>query len=140
MNPEVRLSRARLFALLDAFERDMREMLHSHVLDHLSEEAALGPDFAKAAELRASDSEDEDVSVVHYLYLRQCYDALNRNRSALPGELAEELRQNTGRMDELVPLRNRVMHGQPLRGEDPATASSILNSFQTRHWGGVIAS
>lgn len=112
----------------------MREMLDLHVLDHLSEEVALGPDFDKASELRASDSEEEDVSVVHYLYLRQCYDVLNRNRSSLPGELAEELRQNTGRMDELVPLRNRVMHGRPLRGGDSETAASILNSFQTHHW------
>lgn len=134
MTVQVRLSRARLFALLDAFERDMREMLDLHILDHLSEEAALGPDFAKASELRASSSDEEDVPLVHYLYLRQCYDVLNRNRSSLPGELADELRQNTGRMDELVPLRNRVMHGRPLRGEDPTTAASILNSFQTRHW------
>jgi tetratricopeptide (TPR) repeat protein/cold shock CspA family protein len=134
VNAQVRLSRARLFAVLDAFERDMRGMLELYVLDHLSEEIALGPDFAKADELRASDAEDEDVPIVHYLYLRQCYDALNQNRAKLPGELAEELRQNTGRMDELVPLRNRVMHGRPLRGEDPATAASILNSFQTRHW------
>ena len=134
VNSEVRLSRARLFAALDAFEHDMRAMLEMYVLDHLSEEVALGPDFAKADQLRASDAEDDGIPIVHYLFLRQCYDILNRNRADLPGELADELRHNTGRMDELVPLRNRVMHGRPLRGDDPGTAASILNSFQTRHW------
>ncbi|MCC5578206.1 hypothetical protein IMZ11_21505 [Microtetraspora sp. AC03309] len=112
----------------------MRNILERYVLDHLSESDALGPDFSNADELRAADAGDEYVPIAHYLFLRQCYDILNRQRAKLPSELAEELRSNTIRMDELVPIRNRVMHGRPLRADDPTNTLSVLRGFTTRHW------
>ena len=131
---ELRLNRGRLFALLDSFEQDMRALVEQYILSHLSEEAGVGVDFEKASALRSSDAEDDYVPIVHYLYLRQCYDVLNRNRQHLPGELAEELRANTPRLDELVGIRNRVMHGRPLRGNDPENCISVLTSYTTRFW------
>ncbi|SFO00976.1 NB-ARC domain-containing protein [Geodermatophilus obscurus] len=112
----------------------MRDIIEHYILDHLSEEEALGNDYGPVAQLRESDVGDQPVSIVHYLYTRQAYDLLNRHRTKLPGELADELRVSATRMDELVPVRNRVMHGRPLRVDDPERAVSALQGFTTRHW------
>ena len=103
--------------------------LSRHVLDHLSEEEALGNDYGPAAQVRESDVGDQSVSIVHNPYMRQAYDLLNRHRTKLPGELADELRVGATRMDELVPVRNRVMHGRPLRVDDPGRAVSALQGL-----------
>lgn len=131
---ETRMSRARLFVLVDAFENDMRLAVERYILDHLEEVDALGVDFDSAAQLRANDAGDEPVSIVHYLYLRQCYDILNRHRGALPGDLAAEILSNTPKVDSVVPIRNRVMHGRPLRPDDPEDAISALTGFTGRYW------
>ena len=134
MLAETRMSRARLFVVIDAFENDMRAVVEKYLLDHLEEEVALGPDFPTAELYRSNDAGEESVSIVHYLYLRQCYDILNRNRSVLPGDLAAEVRANTPGLDTIVPIRNRVMHGRPLRPEDPESAISALAGFTGRYW------
>lgn len=134
MLTETRMSRARLFVLIDAFENDMRQAVEKYLLDHLDEEAILGVDFADANKIRESDVEDDPVPIVHYLYLRQCYDILNRNRLALPVDLADEIRANTPKVDSVAPIRNRVMHGRPLRPDDPENAVSALSGFTSRHW------
>lgn len=131
---DARMSLARLFVLIDSFEQDMRGLVEKYVLDHLTEDIALGPEYAQVAALRSADVGEESVSIVHYLYLRQCYDVLNRHRAKLPEEVATELRANTSRLDTLVPIRNRVMHGRPLKMDDPETAVSALQGFTTRHW------
>lgn len=128
------MSRARLFVLIDAFENDMRSVVQKYVLDHLTEPDALGNDYEPAALLRANDAGDEVVPIVHYLHLRQCYDVLNRHREALPGTLAEQVRSNTRNLNELVPIRNRIMHGRPLRSDDPENTISALTNFSGRHW------
>ncbi len=132
--PDTRMSRARLYVLIDAFEQDMRELVQRYVLSHMTEEEALGPDYQGASLLRSNETGYDHVSIVHYLHLRQCYDILNRNRADLPSEVAEEMRSNTAQMDNLVPLRNRVMHGRPLRVDDPESAISALQGFRSRHW------
>jgi hypothetical protein len=113
MLTETRMSRARLFVLIDAFENDMRAAVEKYLLDHLDESVALGPDFSAADHLRSLDAGDERVPIVHYLYLRQCYDVLNRHRFILPGDLAAEIRTHTPSLDAIVPIRNRVMHAAP---------------------------
>lgn len=129
-----RLNRARLYVLFDAFEQDIRNIIENTLLDHLSEENALGPDFKKANELREQDTDDASVSIVHYLYLRQAYDVLSRQRNKLARDLADEIRFNTAKLNDLVAIRNRVMHGRPLRGDDPENSISTLRLFTTRYW------
>ncbi len=134
MPSALRMSRARMYVLLDAFEQDMREAIEKYITDHLSEEQAFGSDFERANILRINDVGDGSVSIVHYLFLRQAFDALARHRELLPGELASEIKANTGRLDAIVPIRNRVMHGRPLRDGDPESVASGVRAFTTRHW------
>lgn len=128
------MTRSRLYVLVDSVEADMRNLLVRYVLDHMDEESALGPNYEKANLRREADGPGESVSAVQYLDMREAYDVLNRHRESLPAELGRELRQNTPSMDSLVPIRNRVMHGRPLKAGDPETAVSVCRSFQTRYW------
>lgn len=129
------MTRSRLYVLIDSVEADMRNLLVRYVLDHLDEESALGPNYAKANLKREADGIGDSVSTIQYLDMRESYDVLNRHREALPADLGRELRENTPSMDSLVPIRNRVMHGRPLQAGDPEAAVSICRNFRTRYWG-----
>jgi tetratricopeptide (TPR) repeat protein len=130
-----RMTRSRLYVLIDSFETDMRRLLLRYVLDHLEEELALGPNFAKAAARRLSEGGgNDDTSIVEYLDLQESYDILNRHRLSLPADLGDELRTNTQKIYELVGIRNRVMHGRPLVAGDAEKAISVCGAFTTRYW------
>lgn len=134
MELTLRMSRSRLFVLVEAFERDMRDLIEQYLLDHQSERDVLGAEFDKADRLRAAESAVDQSPIVHYLYTRQAFDVLMRHKQLLPGDLADQLRQNAARIDEIIPIRNRVMHGRPLRSGDFDSAVSILGGFQSRYW------
>lgn len=134
MIKHARMTRSRLYVLIDSFESDLRRVLIRYILDHLPEDEALGPNFKKANDRREDDGGDADVSIAEYLDLRECYDILNRHRESLPSELGRELRANTVHMDTLVPIRNRVMHGRPLQEGDAGNAISATNAFTSRFW------
>ncbi|SFE98625.1 'Cold-shock' DNA-binding domain-containing protein [Flavimobilis marinus] len=128
------MSRARLFALIESFEQDMRALVDRYVLDHLSEQEALADQYDNADERRQRDAPEVALSIATYLDLRPCYDVLNRHRAGLPHELAIEIRENTSMIDRVAPIRNRVMHGRPLKTDDPAIALSALSAYQSRFW------
>lgn len=134
MISHTRMTRSRLYVLLDAFEADMRAALLRYVLDHMDEQSALGASFEKADLRRESENADDPQSIVQYLDMREAYDILNRHRASLPEELGKELRDNTESVNSLVPTRNRVMHGRPLQAGDPENAVSICQQFVTRYW------
>ncbi|MFE7183246.1 NB-ARC domain-containing protein [Streptomyces erythrochromogenes] len=100
----------------------------------MSEVEALGDSYDRAEDRRRVDASDDDLSIVEYLDMREAYDILNRHREALPVELARELRYGTPRMDTLVPIRNRVMHGRPLQAGDAEKAVSVCWEFKSRFW------
>lgn len=128
------MTRARLYVLVDSFESDVRQMILRFILDHMSETEALGDSYVRAADRRHADASDDELSIVEYLDMREAYDILNRHREALPVELARELRHGTPRMDTLVPIRNRVMHGRPLQAGDAEKAVSACREFKSRFW------
>ncbi|HEY2063818.1 MAG TPA: NB-ARC domain-containing protein [Amycolatopsis sp.] len=134
MLSHVAMTRARLFTLVDALESDMRRVLLDYVLDHLSEEEALGSSYERASQRQAVDRLGDDSPITNYLDLQESYDTLNRHRLALPSDLAQELRDNTGQINSLIPIRNRVMHGRPLNPDDPELTITICQSFITRYW------
>lgn len=134
MISHTRMTRSRLFVLIDAFETDMRAALLRYVFDHVDEESALGPAYEKANLRRESDDVDGSQSIAQYLDIREAYDLLNRYRSSLPEDFGRELRENTDLMNTLTPIRNRVMHGRPLHAGDPENCVSAAQNFVTRYW------
>jgi tetratricopeptide (TPR) repeat protein/cold shock CspA family protein len=129
------MTRARLYVLFDAFERDIRSILGKYVLSELGEEQTLGARYAKALQRRLDDeAATEDTPITEYLDLREAYDLLNTHRSYLPEELAKEVRELTLLLDRLVAIRNRVMHSRPLLAGDSDTAPSLLCQYRSRWW------
>lgn len=127
------MTRARLFVLIDAFERDIRAVVTRFVLSEMSDEEALRGYFEAAADRQAHDA-TASSDIVDYLYLREGYDLLNTHRGLLPEELAGEVRQLTENLDRLVGIRQRVMHARPLLAGDSDAAVSLLNMYRSRYW------
>jgi cold shock CspA family protein/tetratricopeptide (TPR) repeat protein len=102
----------------------------------MTPEAALGHDF-ESVELRRrdDDSGQPELSISNYLYLRQAYDTLLRNSAGIPRDLGDELSRNLPGMDNLVGVRNRVMHGRPLRVDDLENTYAYLSLFNSRYFG-----
>lgn len=129
------MTRARLYVLIDAFERDIRSILGRYVLTELDEAVALGAKYGKAVQRRTDDdAAAEDTPLTEYLDLRESYDLLNTHRRLLPGELAQEVRELTPHLDRLVGIRKRVMHARPLLAGDSDAAPSLLCQFQSQWW------
>jgi cold shock CspA family protein len=123
-----------MFGIIDAFERDMREMIDRYLLGEMAEEDLLGSEYEDAARKRANDAPDGHAPISDYLDLRPAYDLLNRYRELLPQAYARELRENTTSLDIIVPIRNRVMHGRPLKTNDDESLQSAVGGFTTRWW------
>lgn len=134
-NNAIPMTRARLYVLIDAFERDMRALLTRFVSEEVDDQTLLGALQEKALTRRADDDAGSpDAPLIEYLDLREAYDLLNRHRQFLPEELAREIRECTSSMDRLVSIRRRVMHPRPLLADDNEAAPMILNQFATRYW------
>ncbi|MRX42128.1 NB-ARC domain-containing protein [Agromyces kandeliae] len=127
-------SKARAFIVIDSLEQDLRYSIDNYLLDHLNEEEVLGPDLPDAQERRSRDDAGPTLSITNYLYLRQAYDVLLRHSHSLPRDLGDELARNVGALDAFVGVRNRVMHGRPLRVDDLDNATAFVNRFSTRHF------
>jgi len=129
------MTRARLYVLIDAFERDIRTILSRFVLTEIDEETALSSFYSKTLSRRNEDeAATQDTRLTEYLDLREAYDLLNTHRNLLPQELARELRECTASMDRLVGIRRRVMHPRPLLAGDSDATALIINQFTTRYW------
>lgn len=129
------MTRARLYVLIDAFERDIRTTLGRFIVSELGEEKALGPSYDRACVRRQLDAASTDETpAVEFLDLREGYDLMNTHRSLLPEELSREIRDLTASLDRLTAVRNRVMHSRPLAAGDSDAAVSLLNQFQSRYW------
>jgi len=134
MDNQTRMTRSRLFILIDSFENDLRRSLTNYVLDHLPEEDALSTLYERVSERRDVGDVTSEVSIVEFLHLQEAYDLLNRHRDSLPADLGRELRENSQNASQLVPIRNSVMHGRPLSPGDPENAVRICRLFITRYW------
>ena len=122
------LNRNRLFALLGALEDDLRTLIETYLLVTRGEAEVLGPAYEKATDRFGSDADREltESNVVDYLDLADEIEILNRWRRDLPRGTGEALSQAAGRIGDLVPIRNRVVHRRPLLPDDLDRAGQIL--------------
>lgn len=131
---DVRMSRARLYVLIDSCEHDMRRMIETYLLNEHEEATIFTEDELEGLTRRRTLDSAATESLVHYLDLQNTYDVLLRNKTLLPSELADELSRNASEFAQLVPVRHRVMHGRPLHSEDPRLTVALLGPFQSRYW------
>lgn len=131
------LNRTQMYAIVYYFERDIRSILNTYVLDQRELASVLTSN--EAIDLRAridreEVADDDTLDAVDFLDLRPSYDLLNRYRGELPSELASEIRANTDALDIIVPIRHRLMHARPLKPGDSERLVSALSRFTHRRW------
>ena len=102
MSDDLPMTRARLFVLIDAFERDVRTILRKYVTNEVGEERCLGAFLAPCSAKRENDPSAGEVPLANFLEMREGYDLLNTHRQRLPSELATEVRELTQSLDRLV--------------------------------------
>lgn len=134
MTDDLPMTRARLFVLIDAFERDVRTILQKFVISELGEEVTFGAFLAPCKAKQEADPSSQDAPLANFLEMREGYDLLNTHRGRLPSDLAREVKELTQNLDRLVGIRNRVMHARPLAAGDSDAAVSLLNQFATGYW------
>lgn len=135
MATKARMSRARLYLLLEAFESDIRNLIETHLLDHRDESGIFTPvEIGVAEERQSKDDNGHDVSIVHYMDLKPAFDALSRCKKHLPAALEEVVSQKSADVAALVPIRNRVMHFRPLNMDDPDIATTLVVGFPSSYW------
>ena len=131
----IRMSRARLFMLIDAFESDNRALVDRCLLDHQTPEEVFSTAELRDATWRQENEEDgTEQPLVNFLDLKPAFDALARGKPQLPSQLRDHVAISSSAVATLVPIRNRVMHGRPLRSDDPSTATTVLNGFPSIYW------
>lgn len=127
-------TKARAYVAIDSLEQDLRHCISQYLLDHLEPEMVFGNDIAELRDRRDADSDVDSGALPDYLYLRQAYDTLLRHRNVLPRDLGDLLTSNVGGMDPFVSVRNRVMHGRPLRIDDLELAYAFVTRFKSRYF------
>jgi tetratricopeptide (TPR) repeat protein/cold shock CspA family protein len=122
------LDRNRLYALIGSLEDDLRELIRTYLLEDLDEQEVLGAAYEKAAErfLEDPDALTVDGDILDYLDLGDELGILQRYRQVLPDSIQQALASSARRLEELVGIRNRVMHRRPLLPDDYDNASRWL--------------
>lgn len=129
------MSSQQIYALVDAFERDIRDLLTRFVVPELESEGDVyGVLFPALVSKRSADPGGSDNDLVDYLDLRQAYDLLNTHRGFLPSDIARQTRELTSELDTIVPIRHRVMHSRPLAPGDFDAINSSMLKFDRRYW------
>lgn len=129
------MSSQQMYALIDAFERDIRGLLRRFVQSQIDDDEALFG--AAVVELRSraeADPMGTGSDLVDYLDLRPAYDLLNKYRRYLPTELSAQVRELTQELDTILPIRHRVMHSRPLVTGDFDRITSSLVKFDYTFW------
>lgn len=131
----VNVSSQQIYALVDAYERDVRDIIARFIVTELnSDELVFTTLLAPLLAKRAADPAGAEVGLVDYLDLRQAYDLLNTHRRFLPQELSRQVRELTSELDSIVPIRHRVMHSRPLAPGDFDSIRSCMTKFDRRYW------
>lgn len=124
-----------MYALIDAFERDVRGLLRRYVQSQIEDdETFFGAATSELNVRREADPMGAESDLVDYLDLRPAYDLLNKHRKYLPPELAVQVRDLTQELDTILPIRHRVMHSRPLVTGDFDRIISSLVKFDFSYW------
>lgn len=124
-----------MYALIDAFERDIRSLISRFVLPVDDDERQVfGSELDELKNRQDHDPMGSETELVEYLDLRPAYDLLNRHRRYLPAFLASETKDLTSELDIILPIRHRVMHSRPLAPGDFDRITSCLVKFDRTFW------
>ena len=126
-------ARMTAYALISALEEDLRNMIKSHLNDKSSNDFYFNEELVHRAKSRIErdigivfdDLENSDL--VDYFDLGDTFQTINANSTKFPEHISKLLKKSTTKLEELVPIRNRVMHIRPLSFDDLPTVSTLCS-------------
>ena len=130
---EVRLT---LSAYIYGIEYDLRNLIQTKIIPYVSDLNFFGDKqlIDRTTERFLKDNagfnvEENLFSVVEYIDFSDSYTILLKNKDFLDNETFLILKQYKKALDEIAPIRNRVMHSRPLLGGDFSTVFSFMNEI-----------
>jgi len=114
-----------LYAIIFALETDLREIVVTHLLSTGSLNEFLSAETRKLAhdrwaKTRTDLAEDEPnpAELITFLDLGDTLQCVQRNAKRLPDWVSGNLSKFYGKIESIIPIRNRVMHARPLEFDD----------------------
>lgn len=138
---EVRLT---LAAFIYAIELDLRGLIQSEIIPFVNDLIFFGDKdlIERTIDRFKKDNpgisiDDNLYSVVEYIDFSDTYTILLKNKDFLNEKYFKELKSIKMKLDEIAPIRNRVMHSRPLIGGDFSTVYAFfceLESLSKEYW------
>jgi len=124
--------RARLFTVVDVLEADLRALIRRYLSTVLEPDDLFGTRAKLLRRRAAQDGGDAELSdLVDYADFDDSFGTLNAHSKLLPDQLARKVREGTPVTERIVPIRNRIMYGRPLRNGDPEAVQELANQLVT---------
>lgn len=131
---EIRLT---LAALIYAIEIDLKKIITKWILPSVSDLSFLqDKDLIQRVKSRFNkefpginpDSNLQDA--IDFIDYQDCYTIMLKNKDVIPNKVIVELARLTGSLNNIAPIRNRVMHTRPLNVGDFSTVWAFLNEIE----------
>lgn len=142
MSTVVSVQRLTLFCIISAIEEDLKNLIKSCIRPAKSIAELYGPPTCEKAKERMVkdgafvDAPTED-DLLEYLDVGDRLQAIQRNRALLNTSASNLIGSISKRLNDVVPIRNRVMHGRPLDFDDLPTVSGLAKEVAQNdsfHW------
>src|SRR5690606_12024110 len=137
------LTRMTIYALIAALEEDLRLL----VKEHINNEGLIDSVLISRAKSRIEKDigslfGDLDLNeIVDYFDLGDTFQTINTNRACFPDHISRLIKALTKSFEEIVSIRNRVMHIRPLNFDDLPIVSEfckeLLDSDTSSSWATV---
>jgi LuxR family glucitol operon transcriptional activator len=127
---EVRLT---LAAFVYSIELDLRSIIQSEIIPYISDLNFFGDKLLVERTIGrfkkdnpGLDTDDNLYTVVEYIDFSDTFTILLKNKPFLNESVYNIIKQLKSKLDEIVPIRNRVMHTRPLLGGDFSTVYAFI--------------
>ena len=137
------LSRMTIFALLSSIENDLRENIKFAINGLDKDKIKIEQNIHKKINDRFEkengfkNTEDNLIELVDYLDLGDTFQIINSNKEIFIDDFSAKIKQYTKTLENLVPIRNRVMHIRPLNFDDLPNVTNfaeILLRDKSNYW------
>ncbi|HHN8350392.1 TPA: NB-ARC domain-containing protein [Morganella morganii] len=129
------LSRMTLYALISSIEEDLRNIIKLYISEQPLDKICIDKELLERSKNRLEKDLGSffgDVALsdlVDYFDLGDTYQVINSNNKRIPNAISICIKNNTRVLEDLIPIRNRVMHIRPLNAEDYTSVMSITHKF-----------
>lgn len=114
------LTRMSVYALISSVEEDLRSLIKTHI----TRTSCISHELFERAKNRLEKDigtifgDLEVIDIVDYFDIGDSFQVINSNTEYFPEHTAKLIKKLTKKLEDLIPIRNRVMHVRPLSFDD----------------------